>query len=121
MKSNTVIAFLLGAVVALSSALAVMVVTDNARPAHAVEAGSTGLFGMVGQGYSGQSKDVVFIVDPSSNRLACYEYRNGILNCTQVRNVKWDLKFEEFPGKKQKPSVQKQRKAILDAEKGGRK
>lgn len=120
MKSNTVIAFLLGAVVALSSAVAVMVVTDKATPAHAVEAGSTGMFGMVGQGYSGQSRDVVFVIDPESKRLAVYDYKNGRLSCTNVRNLKWDLKFEEFPGKTQKPSVAKQRKTHLDAEKRGK-
>ena len=120
MKSNTVIAFLLGAVVALSSAVAVMVVTEKATPAHAIEAGSSSLFGMVGQGFSGQSRDVVFMIDPQSQRLAVYEYKSGRLSCTQVRNVKWDMKFEEFPGKKQIPSVAKQRKVHLDAEKKGR-
>jgi hypothetical protein len=120
MKSQTVIAFLLGAVIALSSAVVVMVINDNAKPAYAVEAGGTGLFGMVGQGFSGQSRDVVFIVDPGSQRLAIYDYKNGSLKCSGVRNIKWDLKFEEFPGRKQSPSVQKQRKAHLDSEKKGK-
>lgn len=117
MKSDKVIAFLLGAVVALCSAVVVLVVTDRAQPAYAVEAGRGDLFGMVGVGYQGQSRDVLFLIDASSKRIAVYDYKNERIRLTNVRNVKWDMKFEEFPGRTQKPSVEKQRKAILDAEK----
>jgi hypothetical protein len=120
MKSESVIAFLLGAVVALGSAVAVMVCTDKATPAYANEGGSVGLFGMVGQGYSGQSRDVIFVIDPASSRLAVYDYKNGRLSCTNVRNMKWDLKFEEFPGRTQKPSVSEQRKKQLASDKKGK-
>lgn len=115
MKSEVVIAFLLGAVVALSSAVAVMAFSPSyaARPAFAAEGGQGELFGMLGQGYQGQSRDTLFVVDSQSKRLLVYDYNNATLNLSAVRNLKWDLRFEEFTAKgAQKPSVAEQRRKI---------
>jgi len=117
MKSNQVIAFLLGAVVALGSAVVTMMFTQQPTPVHATEAGAGDVFGMLGTAYQQQGRDTLFLVDATGRRLAIYEYKNERLRLAAVRNIRWDFKYEEFPGKTQTPSVSKVRKQILAAEK----
>lgn len=118
MKSDTVIAFLMGAVVALGSAVTVLVASHQPQKAHASEDGRGDLFGLVGTGFQGQSRDVLFVLDATQKRMAVYEYKSPKISLTQVRNITYDLKFEEWPGRpNQTPSVKEQRDAALKEEK----
>lgn len=103
MKSEVVIAFLLGIVLTLSASI---VVSSNPKPAFASEAGKAELFGMLGQGYLGQSRDSLFLIDSSSKRLLVYEYNKGTLNLAAVRNIDGDLRLQEYSANgRQSPSV----------------
>jgi hypothetical protein len=120
-RSQMVIGFLLGLVVALGAALVVQ--TGQVLPqAHAQTAGnSQGLFAVTGSGTQGQSRDVLFVVDPQSTRLGVYEYKDGSLSLTAIRNVQFDFRYQEFSqrGKQQTPSVGDVRKATEREEGGG--
>jgi hypothetical protein len=54
---------------------------------------------------------VLFMVDAAQTRLMVYEYKDGRLTVGAVRNFEFDARFQEYPGKKQKPSVAEMRKA----------
>lgn len=103
-RSHVVIAFLLGICVALGTALVLQ--RGDALPRAHAQANATGdLYALVGTGTQGQSRDVLFVVDTRSTRLAVYEYKDGRLTVGAIRNIEYDLRFNEFPGKKQTPSV----------------
>ncbi len=106
-RSQLVIAFLLGICVALGVALVVQ--SGEAMPkAYAqAAAGSSEVFAVTGMGTTGQSRDVLFIIDPGQTRLMVYEYKNERLTVGAIRNFEFDARFQEFPGKKrpQKPTV----------------
>jgi len=112
-RSSLVIGFLLGAVVALGAALVVQ--SGNVLPqAHAQTAGQgPGVFAVTGSGTQGQSRDVLFMIDPESRRLSVYEYKDGRLELTAVRNTEFEARFQEWSprGKEQRPSVGDMRKA----------
>jgi hypothetical protein len=116
MKSESVIAFLLGTVLSLAGALAFSYADTPVAHAESGVGGSD-MFAVVGNGYQGQSRDVIFVIDAGTRRMAVYEFKNGKLALGAVRNVKWDLKFEEWSSLPQRPSVKDMRKAILDLEK----
>lgn len=121
-RSHVVIAFLSGVCLALGTAL--MLQSGDALPrAHAQSASGGGeMFAVTGTGYQGQSKDALFIVDSRSQRLAVYEYNNRKLTLACVRNMEYDLLFQEFSNPKngqQDPSVAEMRKAQNNA--GGKK
>ncbi len=103
-RSHLLIAFLLGVCVALGTALVLQ--SGDALPrAHAQASGSGEMFAVTGTGTTSQGHDVLFLVDSRSSRLAVYEYKGGRLTVGAIRNLEYDLRFQEFPGKKQNPSV----------------
>jgi hypothetical protein len=119
-RSQMVIGFLLGTVVSLGAALVVQ--SGSVLPAaHGQTAGGgTGMFAVTGSGTSGQSRDVLFIVDPEATRLGVYEYKDGRLELTAIRNIEYDFRFQEWSarGKAQTPSVADQRRSSEEQERG---
>ena len=82
------------------------------REAHAIDATGRGdMFAVVGVGYQSQGRDVLFVIDTSSSRVACYEYKNGTLLLQSVRNVKYEMKFEEYG--KTRPKVKDMAKQAM--------
>jgi len=67
-------------------------------PAWAAEAGGDELFALTAPG-QGQGQNVVYVVDPRSLRMAVYEHRaaGGALELVAVRNMEFDLEFEQYP------------------------
>ena len=111
-RSQVLLSFLLGAVVALFAAL--LVVAGGRLPeARAQGMANQDMLVTVGNGGQQQNRDTLFIVDSKSMRLAIYQLNNGKLTLMAVRNIIYDLKFEEFstPGQKQAPGV----KEVADA------
>lgn len=112
-RSSMTIGFLLGMVIALGAALVVQ--SGQALPqAYAQTAGSgPGVFAVTGSGTQGQSRDVLFVIDQESRRLGVYEYKDGRLECTAIRNTEYEFRFQEWSprGKEQRPSVNDMRKA----------
>ena len=118
-RSQWVIAFLTGVCVALGAALVVQ--SGDALPrAHAQASGAAGgMVAVTGTGTSGQSRDVLFLLDSNQTRLAVYEYKDGRMTLGAVRNIEFDLRFNEFPGKKQTPSVKEMKELSEKQASGG--
>ena len=110
-RSHLVIAFLSGVCVALVAALVVQ--SGEALPkAYAQAGGSAGeITAITGTGTSGQSRDVLFLVDAGQTRLLVYEYKNETLSLGAVRNFEYDTRFQDWApsGKAQKPPVKEMR------------
>ena len=121
-RSQMVIGFLMGLVVAMGAALVVQ--SGNALPqARAQTAGQgPGVFAVTGSGTQGQSRDVLFILDPETSRIAVYEYKDGRLDLSAVRNIEYELRFQEWSarGKQQTPPVNDMRKASEEQDKAER-
>ncbi len=121
-RNSLTIGFLLGMVIALAVALVVQ--SGQALPrAYAQTSGSgPGVFAVTGSGTQGQSRDVLFVIDQESRRLGVYEYKDGRLELTAVRNTEYEFRFQEWSprGKEQRPSVNDMRKASEQQEGGGR-
>ena len=110
-RNQAVIAFLLGVCTALGTALIVQ--SGNVVPqAYAQSRGSGEFFVEAGRGTTGQSRDVFFLVDTANTRLAVYEYKDGALKVGAIRNIEYDMRFEEWTGGKRKqiPTVQQMKK-----------
>lgn len=119
-RSQLFVGFLLGVVVALAGAFVAR--SDSALPtAQADAAGGQQMFAVVGTGTQGQSRDVLFLIDPSAPRLAVYEYKDGRLELGAVRNIEFDLRFQEYAprGKDQRPSVRDMKQQTESGEGGG--
>ncbi len=96
------IAFLLGVVTALSAAL--IVSAGRGFPeAYAQQSANADVVALVGNGDQGKSKDNIYVIDTREKRLAVYTFNSGILSLDAVRNITWDMKFDEYGN--QKPSV----------------
>ena len=88
-RSHALVAFLLGVCAALGVALVLQ--SGNALPqAHAQASGSGEMFAVTGTGTSGQSRDVLFLIDSRATRVAVYEYKDGNLSLGAVRNIEYD-------------------------------
>jgi hypothetical protein len=112
LRTQVVIAFLLGAVVALGGAL--LVTSSRGLPeAYAQTAGNNDMIALAGTGDQGKSKETLMIIDSKSQRLAVYQFQNLSLQLCAIRNMQYDLKFEEWPGasRPQSPTVAEQRDA----------
>jgi hypothetical protein len=58
---------------------------------------------------------VLYVVDPVTTRLLVYRHRHGEeLELEAVRNFEYDMQFEQFPARNQRPSVRDMRKAVDD-------
>lgn len=118
MKSEVVIAFLLGIVVALSAVL----VAGSGRaltPAYAgTAAGDGGLFAVTGLAVGG-NKDVLWVIDAQGQRVALYDNQGDVIQLRSVRNIRYDMKLDEFPPKRQRPSVLDIFRQTEEPEKGG--
>lgn len=107
------IAFLLGAVTALGFALVSRPDGAVLTPAYGQAASSGTKFSLVtGTGTSGQSRDVLFMFDEETRRLAVYEYKDGGLSLGAIRNIEYELRFETYSarGKEQTPTVKEMKK-----------
>lgn len=66
-------------------------------PALAQQAGGQQMFAVTAPGQA-QGSNVLFVIDPESLRLAVYEHRvGGKLELKAVRNVAWELRYEQWP------------------------
>ncbi len=112
LRTQLVVAFLLGAVVALSAALVVGAGRIGLPEAHAQTAGNNEMIAIMGTMNTQKGPcDNVYIVDSKTLRLAVYQWNGQQMVLGAVRNMTYDLKFEEFPGKNQpqKPTVEEMR------------
>ena len=109
-RTQLVVAFLLGTVVALS---AVLVGGGRALPeAYAQTSGNNELLAVMGTMNQGKGPtDNLYVIDSKSLRLAIYKWNGQSLELGAVRNMSYDMKFEEWPGKgqPQRPTVEEQR------------
>lgn len=123
-RNHVTIGFLFGMVCALG--LALLVQSGAALPAATAQtAGGNGqgMFAVTGSGTQGQSRDVLFLIDPASTRLMVYEFKDGTLSLAGVRNIEFEMRFQEWSarGKTQAPPVADMRKLSEENSGGGRK
>ena len=104
-RPQLLIAFLMGACLALGSALVVTSGRVGLPEAHAQTAGNNEVVAIVGNGKQQQGQDNLFVIDTPTKRLAVYNLNGNQLNLLFVRNMTFDLKFEQFPDKGPTPSV----------------
>jgi hypothetical protein len=75
----------------------------------AQQAGDDQLFALTAPGQA-PGQTILFVIDPQTTRLAVYEYRSrGQLEVRAVRNMQFDLAFEQWPAvkaKRQLPAVE---------------
>ncbi len=124
LRTQLVVAFLLGAVVALSAALVVGTGRVGLPEAYAQTAGNNEMLAIMGTMNQGKGPtDNVYIIDSKAMRLAIYKWNGQNLELGAVRNMTYDMKFEEFPGKNQpqKPSVEEMRDATRNEDNKGPK
>jgi hypothetical protein len=120
MKSQVLIAFLAGAVVALGAAF-IVCVGRGLPEAHAQTAGNNEIVSLMGNSTQGRGdRDVLFVIDSKSMRLCVYRLQGDVLNLISVRNMTYDLKFEEYPGNS-KPSVAEVRDKTREEDNGKKK
>src|SRR5271170_3496999 len=95
MRTQVVLAFLLGAVVALGAT--VLVLAGRGLPqAFGQTAGNNEMVAIMGTGHQTQGQDVLYVIDTNGHRLAVYNYNNNSLSLTAVRNITYDMQLEEF-------------------------
>ena len=114
-RNPLIIAFLLGVCCALGVALMFNSNSPFPRAYAQAAGGANSMFAVTGTGTTNQGRDVLFVVDSSSQRLAIYEYQNGRLRMGAVRNIEFDLQipYEYLAGKKkQEPRVLDIKKAV---------
>jgi len=108
LRTQLVVAFLLGAVVALSAALVVSSGRVGLPEAFAQTAGNNEIVAIMGTMNTGKGPtDNLYVVDSKSMRLAIYKWNGQNLELGAIRNMTYDMKFEEWPGQgqPQKPTV----------------
>lgn len=57
-------------------------------------------------------RDVLYLLDTKSLRQAIYSYHNGQLKVVAARNIRYDLRLDEWPEGKQDPGVEAIRKLV---------
>lgn len=122
-KTQLVMAFLFGGVVALGAALAVTAGHGNLPAAYGQTAGNNEML-MVATNDQTNQNNHLFVIDSKNARLACYVYGNGKLALTSVRNITYDMKIYDMPAAKGELSVSDIQKAAQEADtnsKGGGK
>lgn len=103
-RSDVVIAFLSGIIVALSLALVFSNRSMLASSYAGTASGSGGVFGVTGLG-GGGSKDILWVIDSEGQKIAVYDAQGDVIQLKSVRNIRYDLKLDEYPSKRQRPSV----------------
>ncbi len=125
LRTQLVIAFLLGAVVALSAALVVGTGRLGLPEAFAQTAGNNEVIAIMGTMNTQKGPcDNLYVVDSKTMRLAVYQWNGQTMTLGAVRNMTYDMKFEEFPGQKrpQDPTVEQMRDLTRNEDgKGGPK
>ena len=126
LRTQLVIAFLLGVVVALGAALVISTGRGGLPEAYGQTAGNNEMIAVMGTMNQGKGPtDNLYIVDSKSLRLAIYKWNGQSLELGAVRNMTYDMKFEEFPGKSQpqRPTVEEMRDLTRneDSNKGPKK
>jgi hypothetical protein len=112
LRTQLVIAFLLGAVVALSAALVVGAGRIGLPEAYAQTSSNNDMVAVMGTMNTQKGPcDNLYIVDSKTMRMAVYQWNGQQMVLGAVRNMTYDLKFEEFPGKNkpQSPTVEEMR------------
>lgn len=112
LRTQLVIAFLLGAVVALSAALVVGAGRVGLPEAYAQSSGNNEMVALMGTMNTQKGPcDNVYVVDSKTMRMAVYQWNGQNMTLGAVRNMTYDLKFEEWPGKNkpQSPTVEEMR------------
>lgn len=105
-RTQVVIAFLLGVVLALSAALVVTAGRAGLPEAYAQTAGNNELVAIMGTMNTGKGpNDNLYVIDSKSMRLAIYQWNSQSLTLAAVRNMTYDVKFEQY-NTKQDPSVE---------------
>jgi hypothetical protein len=107
-RTQLTVAFLLGMVVALTGAL-VATAGRSVIPEARAQGANQDMLVVAGNGGQQQNRDTVFVIDSKSTRMAIYQLNNGRLSLLAIRNMMYDLKYEEYSnpsgGGKQSPAV----------------
>lgn len=98
-KTQLVMAFLFGAVVALGAALVVTTGRGNLPSAYAQTAGNNEML-MVATNDQSNQNNRLFVIDSKNMRLAVYSYTNGRLQLSSVRQITYDMKLYDEPSLK---------------------
>ena len=121
MRLNIVIG-LLGLIAGL---LVAMAAGSGGHPVYAQGAAADGSMMTVAANFNNQQEDIVYVFDARYKRLACYKYKNNLVEFIGARNLNYDLKIEGeyiYQGKHLTPAeVKKQveKKAPAGTRKGG--
>ena len=102
MKKEVAIAFFAGVVVTLM--IAFLTGSFHQHPVLAQTSSSAGAFVGVTGNYQSQTRDLLYLIDSNTKRLALYGYNNGRLELMAVRNIKYDFQLDEWRPKSQRPS-----------------
>jgi hypothetical protein len=120
-RTELVVAFLLGAVVALGAAL--VVTTSHASLPSAYAQGVSGnneMLMVATQDQTNQSNRI-FVCDTKNMRLVVYSFVNSQLNLAAARQITYDMKLYDVPAAKGDTSVSTIQKAAQDADSSGSK
>lgn len=98
-KTQLVMAFLFGAVVALGAALVVTTGRGDLPAAYAQTAGNNEML-MVATTDSTNQNNRIFVIDSKQMRLAVYSFVNGRLQIASVRQITYDMKLYDEPALK---------------------
>jgi len=76
------------------------------KQAFAQGAAGAGSIIMTAANYNNGQEDLVWVIDADKKQMACYKYKNTVIELIGTRGIKWDLQVEEFtyPGRHVKPS-----------------
>lgn len=83
--------------VLLGGALVLLAVDRSAPPVHAQQAGGGQYFAVTAPG-QGQGTNVLFVIDPTTERLMVYEHKvGGRLEMVTVRSMQFDREWLMWP------------------------
>jgi hypothetical protein len=114
MKDSRLMPLLTGALLTAAAFWAGSLLGGNDARAQNAPGGTATMYAVTNTGSQGQGKDYLFLVDGESTRLAVYELNGGRLSMVAVRNLEFDLQYQEWSprGRAQVPSVEDVREDI---------
>jgi hypothetical protein len=120
-RTQLVVTFLLGVVLALTTAL--VVTAGRGLPeAYGQTAGNNDMIAIMGTMNTGKGPcDNLYMVDSKTMRLAIYQWNGQSLELKAVRNMTYDMKPEQYPDNNQKPTVAEIRDATRAGDDGHKK
>lgn len=83
--------------VVMGAVLGAVLAGSGPSPALAQQAGGQHMFAVTAPG-QGQGANVLFVIDPQTQRILVYEHRvGGKLELTAVRSMEFEVQFQQWP------------------------